>query len=84
MEEEKEKLNILDSMDTCAREQWFLLNLKAKFAGKSFFIFFQCCAHFRIIRWTVLGFSAVKKYKSRVFETKTTRYNSFPGVERIE
>ena len=41
MEEEKEKLNILDSMDTCARERWFLLNLKAKFAGKSFFILFN-------------------------------------------
>ena len=77
MEVEKEKLNMLDSMGTCARERWFLLNLKAKFAGKSFLVFphkfnFQCCAHFRIIRWTVLGFSAVKKYKSRVFEAKTT------------
>ena len=33
MEDEKEKRRVADSIATCARERWFLLNLKAKFAG---------------------------------------------------
>ena len=33
MEGEKEKNKVLESMVTSARERWFLLNLKAKFAG---------------------------------------------------
>ena len=33
MEDEKEKNRIIESIGTCARERWFLLNLKAKFAG---------------------------------------------------
>lgn len=35
MEEEKEKNRIADSIATCAGERWFLLNLKARFAGVS-------------------------------------------------
>ena len=33
MEEEK-RANLLDSIASCARERWFLLNIKSKFAGK--------------------------------------------------
>ena len=31
--EEVEKERIIDAIASCANEQWFLLNLKAKFAG---------------------------------------------------
>ena len=31
--EEERKEKILENISTCARERWFLLNLKAKFAG---------------------------------------------------
>ncbi len=41
VEEEKEKQKVLESMATCARERWFLLNLKAKFAG----ILYPNCIH---------------------------------------
>ena len=33
LEDEKEKCRVTDRIATCARERWFLLNLKAKFAG---------------------------------------------------
>ena len=35
IEEEKEKNRIIEKIATCARERWFLLNLKAKFAGNN-------------------------------------------------
>lgn len=39
-EEEKEK--IIDAIADCARERWFLLNLKAKYAGIADYCVFLC------------------------------------------
>ena len=33
MEEEKERSKIISNIEICARERWYLLKLKAKFAG---------------------------------------------------
>lgn len=37
IEDEREKHRISDNIETCARESWFLLNLKAKFTGTNLY-----------------------------------------------
>lgn len=44
MQEAREKAALVESIGTCARERWFLLNLKAKFAGTVECVFATACS----------------------------------------